>query len=462
MRIPAAVLLAAWLGPVAAGATPGAPPPAKDWTFPAGALGPAAVYAPDGVPGSVVLFISGEGGWNRGATEMARQLRGWGALVAGVDVRHCLGAGAIGQGCAHPAEEFEAFAHAFEKRAALARYRAPILVGYSSGANLAYGILREAPAGAFAGAISLGFCAGEQTVPGARPAPAVPGPWIALHGALDQVCKPEATRAFVARVPNGKFVLLPKVGHGYAVEDNWLPQFRDAFLKLVTATTEPPPAAGLVADLPLTEVPARISSPRSAPPAAGGSLADTFVVLLTGDGGFAGLDRDLAGALAARGVPVVAWSTLRYFWTEHPPAVAGRDLARIIHYYSSAWHRPRVLLVGYSFGANVLPFLAGRLPPDAWRAVRGIGLLAPATHTGFEVHVADWIPGSVPEGQPVLPALKALPATPILCIYSAEEAGSLCPSLPPAGTRAVNLPGGHHFDGDSATLAREIIGFTGH
>jgi type IV secretory pathway VirJ component len=208
-----------------------------------------------------------------------------------------------------------------------------------------------------------------------------------------------------------------------------------------------------VGDLPLTEVPATAGAP--------GPLADTFVVLLTGDGGWAGLDREVAGELSRRGVPVVALSTLRYFWTERTPADAARDLGRVVRHYAAAWHRPRVLLVGYSFGANVLPFLVGDLTPAQRRAVRGVSLLAPATHTGFEVRVADWIPGSVPEGQPILPALRALDGLPLLCIYNEEDSDSLCPALPTGRARTLRLPGGHHFDGDSATLAREIAGFTG-
>jgi len=173
------------------------------------------------------------------------------------------------------------------------------------------------------------------------------------------------------------------------------------------------------------------------------------------------LIQDVAAALAQRGVPVVALSTLRYFWRERVPGDAALDLNRIIQHYAVAWRRHQVLLVGYSFGANVLPFLVGQLPPATRHAIRSISLLAPATHTGFEVHVADWIPGSVPEGRPVQPALESLKGTPILCLSGAGEGDNLCAALPKGLARSVELPGGHHFDGDSATLAREILGFTG-
>ena len=441
-------------------AAPGSPGP-MEYDIDGGRLGPVAVYAPEGVPGSVVLFIAGDDGRDSRVVGMANQLRSWGALVAVIDPGRSL------QG-SNPAVEFEQLGHVLEKRAGLRNYRAPLLVGYSSGGRLAHTVAMEDPHGTFGGVITLGACVNPAAVPPAQlqPRATTPGPpWLALHGALDRVCSAEAVRAVVALDPAAKFVLLPKVGHAFTVEADWLPQFQDAYAKMVTATTERSPVvspaagpvtgpvASPVADLPLAEVMAR--------PVAAGPLADTFVVLLTGDGGWAGLDQEVAAALAQRGIPVVALSTLRYFWRERTPGEAALDLNRIIQHYVIAWRRHQVLLVGYSFGANVLPFLVGQLPRTSRHAIRGISLLAPATHTGFEVHVADWIPGSVPEGRPVRPALEALAGMPILCLTGVGEGDNLCAALPKGLARTVELPGGHHFDGDSATLATEILSFTG-
>lgn len=433
---------------MALSATAAGAPTAREYSFDGGRLGPVAVYEPDGTPDSVLLFVSGDAGWDGGVVEMARQLRGAGALVAGIDLRHSPQAPGM-------AIELEELGHRVEKRAGLTNYRAPLLVGYSSGGRLAHAAAAEAPHGTFGGLITLGACIDQAAVSPPQQPHGIPSgtPWLALHGALDRVCSPEAARAVVARDPAAKFVLLPNVGHAFGVQADWLPQFRDAYAKLVTASAEPARLPSPVADLPLTEVMARR--------AATGPLAESFVVLLTGDGGWAGLDREVAAALAERGVPVVALSTLRYFWHERTPVEAAGDLNRIIRHYAEAWKRPRVLLVGYSFGANVLPFLVGQLPRATWQAIRSISLLAPATHTSLEVHVADWIPGSVPEGRPVLPALEALKGTPILCLSGAGEADNLCATLPKGLARSVELPGGHHFDGDSATLAGKIVGFTG-
>ena len=67
------------------------------------------------------------------------------------------------------------------------------------------------------------------------PAKALAGRWISLQGQLDQVCPAAATQAFMAQVPRAELVLLPKVGHGYSVEKNWVPQFEEAYRRIVAS-----------------------------------------------------------------------------------------------------------------------------------------------------------------------------------------------------------------------------------
>src|SRR3546814_3102258 len=88
---------------------------------------------------------------------------------------------------------------------------------------------------------------------------------------------------------------------------------------------------------------------------------DSFAVLLSGDGGWAGLDKDVGEALKMHGIPVVGIDSLRYFWGKRTPDGLAQDVDRIIRYYAQRWHRHHVLLIGYSQGANVLPFAYNRL-----------------------------------------------------------------------------------------------------
>lgn len=176
----------------------------------------------------------------------------------------------------------------------------PALVGYSSGPTLVYAVLVQAPTGTFQGGISLGFCPDLQLpkplcrdsgltwkiLPHGKgyrflPAPRLETPWIAFQGMDDQVCDAAVTEGYVKQVSSTQLVLLPKVGHGFSVQRNWMPQFKRAFPDLTQAnrqTSQYTSAQGL-ADLPLVEVSS--ATPRS----------DTLAVLLSGDGGWARINQ---------------------------------------------------------------------------------------------------------------------------------------------------------------------------
>src|SRR3546814_1194406 len=97
---------------------------------------------------------------------------------------------------------------------------------------------------------------------------------------------------------------------------------------------------------------------------------------LSCDGGWRDLDKTIGGILRKEGVPVIGIDSLRYFWNEKTPDDLARTLARVIDRYGEAWGRRRVVLVGYSFGASVLPFVVHRLPPSERRRVDHVSLRA--------------------------------------------------------------------------------------
>lgn len=436
---------------------------AESFTF--GAAGRVAIYAPQGPPASVVLLLSGDGGWNLGVVPMAERLRGLGALVVGIDIRTFLrNLGSSSARCAYPAGDLEELARAVELRQKLPAYLPPILVGYSSGATLVYAALASAPPETFAGAISLGFCpdleirkplcAGRALATRRREKP--PGfdlmadptltvPWYVLHGDLDQVCDAATTHAYTAGIPAARLVRLPKVGHGFSAPANWEPQLVDAYRSLAAKNAPALQTAARPLDLPLVEV-----------PAARGGAPDLMAVVLSGDGGWAALDKGLAQAFAARGIPVVGWNSLRYFWSPRSPEGAARDLDGVLRHYLAAWGKKQALLVGYSFGADVLPFLASRLPVETRAHIAGIGLVGLGTHAAFEFHVTDWLGGGGDRRYHTVPEIGRLEGLPVACVQGGDEAGSACGSLP-AWARQIAMPGGHHFGGDYARLGAELL-----
>ncbi|MFN7977371.1 MAG: AcvB/VirJ family lysyl-phosphatidylglycerol hydrolase [Vicinamibacterales bacterium] len=429
--------------------------------------GEVTIYRPDGPVREVVIFLSGDGGWNHGVVDMAQRLRAEGALVAGVDVRPLLKSMNAASPCAYPGGVLEEIARAVQQFAKVPAYHRPILAGYSSGATVVYAALAGAPAESFAGAISLGFCP-DLALTGApmcrmrgvaytrrpkgtgidlAPYPASTVPWMVLQGDQDQVCNPPATRTFVQQTGAARLFWLEKVGHGYGVPSRWMPQFVEAYRAVTTAhAASSAPASAIaaeVSDLGLEEV-----------PATGGPSGDQMAVILTGDGGWAEIDKALAKGFASAGIPVVGWSSLSYYWTPRTPEAAAADLARVIDYYTRTWRKSRVLVVGYSFGADVASYLVNRLPAETRAHVARVALLGVSSSAAFEFHVADWLGGGSATSYPTLPEIRRLRA-PVTCVYARDEADSICRQLPADVGLAVGE--GHHFSGEYARIVQALV-----
>lgn len=211
-------------------------------------FGTLSVYRPSAAIKHVIFFLSGDGGWNKGTDERARDLTTLNSLVVGIDSTfYAAHIHLEPEGCYNPASDFETLGKVVEKHLKMQSYAPPILLGYSLGATLVYGILVQAPAHTFAGAISMGFCPdmpldkplcrvqgtpySTKTEKGYSflPSGVLQDPWLVFQGVDDAVCSETVTAEFVKQVAHGKVVLLPKVGHGFRVESNWLPQFKEAF-----------------------------------------------------------------------------------------------------------------------------------------------------------------------------------------------------------------------------------------
>lgn len=194
-------------------------------------------------------------------------------------------------------------------------------------------------------------------------------------------------------------------------------------------------------------------------PAAHATRPD-MAVILSGDGGWADLDRDLGKVLVSDGIPVLGLDCLNYFWITRTPDEMARDFSQIIRDTMTKWQKERLLLIGYSFGASVMPFLVNRLPDDLRQRVDLVVMLSPGTSTNWEVWIDDWVTDAVHDSAtPTLPEALKMQGVRILCVYGTEDDGdSLCHTLPPRdGLEILTKPGGHHYDEDYPRLARDIL-----
>jgi type IV secretory pathway VirJ component len=271
---------------------------------------------------------------------------------------------------------------------------------------------------------------------------------MVLQGEVDQVCDASATLKFAAATGATRLFSLPQVGHGFGVTSRWAPQFLEAYRAIAES--------GLVREVPRATTPAVADLSLVEVPATGRADRNALAVLLTGDGGWTEIDKSIADGLAAAGVPVVGWSSLDYYWTPRTPDSAAADLARVIEHYTTTWKKDRVLVVGYSFGADVASFLVNRLPDVVKSRVTEVALLGPSDTAAFEFHLASWLGGGADTRYPTVPEIERL-SIPVTCVFATDEPESVCRKVRGARARSVAIGQGHHFGGEYGRLVESIL-----
>jgi len=429
----AASLCAIGAAPSAAVAASSSPEPAA---LSHGLFSEVRVHRPGGPPRRFVMLLTAGTQPDAREQAMLRAMVDAGAMVATVPFTPFYRRLAAQDGrCTYGPGAFENLARYLQAYEQVPGYLLPTVAGADRMATYVHTLLLQAPAGSFA--------AGLGVAP--RPLSLAPPPCAPHASGVAQAGASGASAASAAASarPATPWITIPATaGASPGGTANPMADFGRAFRRIAgqqPALGAPPAELG---GLPIVEVPVEQPGKR-------------FAVLLSGDGGWAGIDKSLGSAFAARGVPVAGFDSLRYFWSARTPDELAADLDRVIRYYAAHWGRSDVLLVGYSQGADVLPFAINRLPAATRASVRLTALLGPGQKASFEFHVSNWIgPGG---DRPIAPEALKLAATDTLCIYGLDEKDSLCPELAPDHARSEPLKGGHHFGGDYDALAGLIL-----
>jgi type IV secretory pathway VirJ component len=411
--MPRALALALVLALAACGA--GEPAESRE----AGRLGRVLLFRPAPPPRAFVFLFSEGEGFGSDLEAAARALAAGGAAVVGVDLGQYLrGLAASDDGCHYVVAELEALSQRLQRELGFPGYQSPLLAGAGAGGTLAYAALAQAPAATLGGAVAVD----------AAPALATRVPLCAGAAA-------RPTTGGFAYAPDAKLPAPFRAAAGEGL---------DAALAPLLGREGAAPAAASLAGLPVVELPAE-------------RPGELFAVIWSGDGGWRDLDKTIGGLLAERGVPVVGVDSLRYFWKPATPESVAGDLARILAAARARWGTSQAVLVGYSFGAGILPFAYNRLPEEERARVVQLSLLGLEPSAPFEFHVGGWLGAEPADARPVLPELLRIAPDLVQCFYGEEEPSTLCRAPELAASERLHTRGGHHFDGDYAALAEKIL-----
>lgn len=184
----------------------------------------------------------------------------------------------------------------------------------------------------------------------------------------------------------------------------------------------------------------------------------TGIIFISGDGGWAEIDDDISSYFKVKGYGVIGVDTLKFFWRKKNPTELDDLLRSIMKIGRADYGMKNFLVIGFSLGADVSPFMVSGLDEEEKKYIRGLVLLNAAKSTDFEIHIADWLGVDSDVNElPLLPEMKNL-HTPLLCVLSDDQDDTVCKAGAVPGIVEV-WPGDHHYNGEYEKLARRIEKF---
>lgn len=180
------------------------------------------------------------------------------------------------------------------------------------------------------------------------------------------------------------------------------------------------------------------------------------VILLSGDGGaHTGMAPAVASDLRAEGMPVVLVSTLAFFAKARSDADITAVLRAAMARARQSYGARHLVVIGQSFGADVLPTGLAGLSPAERKAIAGAILVVPSLT--IEHRATPFGLFNTSAATPSLPAANRLDWLPLACIHGAKEKeDSACPALKVPGVTRRALPGGHYMNHDDEAVTAAL------
>ncbi|WP_062014238.1 virulence factor family protein [Aureimonas sp. AU4] len=398
------------------------------------------VLSPDGEATGLAVLISDGGGLTAADRSLAADLVDSGLIVLPVDLdRWRAGVEAeieAGDDCIYLGSDLEGIAKEALRALQLDTYFHPVVIGRGEGGTMAYAAVADAPAATLAGGVAIQPSdTARSRLPVCEGAKATPEG----HNTFSYDRTAELPQPFTFVLDSGTPAPTPLTGtlHAGTEIGTDAGERQDAGVE----------AAVKIAEADNSALPIVVGKPKGDPVAT--------VIFFSGDGGWRDLDKTIGDWLTEHGVEVIGVDSLRYFWSEKTPEQMASDIGDML---ADAKPKPGipVALMGYSFGADTLPFAYGFLPQTLRDRVTLVGLLAPSLQTGFQISVGGWL-GMSTGDRGVVASAASIPAAKVLCVYGTEETDTACLDPKLAGVTKLPIDGGHHFDGNYDAMAERIL-----
>jgi type IV secretory pathway VirJ component len=121
------------------------------------------------------------------------------------------------------------------------------------------------------------------------------------------------------------------------------------------------------------------------------TTSNPLVIFFTGDGGRSSFDKKIEDSLCANNMPFMGINSYKYFRKRKTPQQTLDSILPYIDLTLRKLHRQKVILAGYSFGSEVVPFLYNLMSNEWQNKVEYIVLISPSDNSDFKIHFLDQV-----------------------------------------------------------------------
>lgn len=180
-----------------------------------------------------------------------------------------------------------------------------------------------------------------------------------------------------------------------------------------------------------------------------------LLIYFSGDGGFNAFSNAICDDFSKNGYDVIALNSKSYFWKKKTSQQTAAFIELYIQKYLKERRQQSIALIGYSFGADVMPFVYNNLPQAVQKITNKIILLAPSPTTDFEVHMLDMAGSSSTYNMDVTAEINKIQSASVYIINSNKS------DFPVNKVKIKNayttiIKGNFHFDKDPKAILLSV------
>jgi type IV secretory pathway VirJ component len=180
-------------------------------------------------------------------------------------------------------------------------------------------------------------------------------------------------------------------------------------------------------------------------------------MMISGDGGWYAFEELLADHLTKLGIPTIGLDSRKYFWKRKSPDETAKDMAACLNYYQKVWGKQKFILIGYSLGAEIVPFIVNRLPGSIKSNILSSVLLSPDITTDFEVHFSNMLGmGNSQNNYNVIEEIIKMQDVSTLIIFGDGEKTKFRELLTGTSVKIRFIPGDHHYKFNMALIIQTM------